>query len=75
MKAMNPLLDFSGLPRFAEIQPEHVTPAVDAAARREPRAVERVAAERAAPTWDALRRAAGDANERLGARLGRRWGT
>lgn len=26
---MNPLLDFSGLPRFAEIKPEHVTPAVD----------------------------------------------
>jgi oligopeptidase A len=26
----NPLLDFSGLPRFAEIGPEHVGPAVDA---------------------------------------------
>ena len=25
----NPLLDFSGLPRFADIQPVHVTPAVD----------------------------------------------
>ena len=25
----NPLLDFSGLPRFAELKPEHVTPAVD----------------------------------------------
>ncbi|WP_460526529.1 M3 family metallopeptidase [Chitinimonas naiadis] len=25
----NPLLDFSGLPRFAEIQPEHITPAID----------------------------------------------
>ena len=29
MKDNNPLLDFSGLPRFAEIRPEHVTPAVD----------------------------------------------
>ena len=26
---MNPLLDFSGLPRFGELKPEHVTPAVD----------------------------------------------
>jgi oligopeptidase A len=26
---MNPLLDFSGLPRFADIRPEHVSPAVD----------------------------------------------
>ena len=33
----NPLLDFSGLPRFDAIQPAHVTPAVDAPARRRPR--------------------------------------
>jgi len=26
---MNPLLDFSGLPRFAEVKPEHVAPAVE----------------------------------------------
>ena len=26
----NPLLDLSGLPRFAEIGPEHVGPAIDA---------------------------------------------
>ena len=26
---MNPLLDFSGLPRFAEIKPEHVAPAIE----------------------------------------------
>ena len=25
----NPLLDFSGLPRFAELKPEHVSPAVE----------------------------------------------
>ena len=25
---MNPLLDFSGLPRFADIRPEHVAPAI-----------------------------------------------
>ena len=26
---MNPLLDFSGLPRFAEFKPDQVTPALD----------------------------------------------
>ena len=26
---MNPLLDFTGLPRFAEIRPEHVAPAIE----------------------------------------------
>ena len=26
---MNPLIDFSGLPKFAEIRPEHVTPAIE----------------------------------------------
>ena len=25
----NPLLDFSGLPRFGEIEAEHITPALD----------------------------------------------
>ena len=33
----NPLLDFSGLPRFPEIKPEHVTPAVDELLARKPR--------------------------------------
>jgi oligopeptidase A len=28
-KSNNPLLDFSGLPRFAEIKPEHVAPAIE----------------------------------------------
>jgi len=26
---MNPLLQFAGLPRFDEIKPEHVAPAID----------------------------------------------
>jgi len=26
---MNPLLDFSGLPRFGQIKPEHVAPAIE----------------------------------------------
>ena len=27
---MNPLLDFSGLPRFADVRVEHISPAIDA---------------------------------------------
>jgi oligopeptidase A len=64
----NPLLDFSGLPRFSEIRPEHVAPAVDEllAAGRAATA----AAERAAPTWEAFVAPQEDANERIG----RAWG-
>jgi oligopeptidase A len=64
----NPLLDFSGLPRFAEIRPEHVTPAVDRLLA-EARAAVR-AAEAAPPTWDEFVAPLEDANERLG----RAWG-
>ena len=28
-RASNPLLDFTGLPRFDQIQPDDVTPAID----------------------------------------------
>jgi oligopeptidase A len=65
---MNPLLDFSGLPRFSDIKPEHVAPAIDellAAARA---AVE--AAQRAPATWEAFVAPLEDANERLS----RAWG-
>jgi oligopeptidase A len=64
----NPLLDFSGLPRFDRIKPEHVAPAVDellAAARA---AVE--AAQRAPAAWEAFVAPLEDANERLS----RAWG-
>jgi oligopeptidase A len=65
---MNPLLDFSGLPRFSEIKPEHVTPAIDELLAAGRAAV--AAAERAAPTWDAFVAPQEDANERIG----RAWG-
>jgi oligopeptidase A len=64
----NPLLDFSGLPRFADIRPEHVAPAVDELLA-EARAVRSRTA--AAPaTWDEFVAPLEDANERLG----RAWG-
>jgi oligopeptidase A len=64
----NPLLDFSGLPRFAETRPEHVTPAIELLLSDARSTVN--AAERAAPTWDGFIAPLEDANERLG----RAWG-
>src|SRR5215204_2479760 len=65
---LNPLLDFSGLPRFAEIRPEHVAPAMDELFAAGRAAVE--AATHAAPTWDAFVAPQEDANERIS----RAWG-
>jgi oligopeptidase A len=65
---MNPLLDFSGLPRFSEISPEHVAPAIDELLGAARAAVE--SAQRAPATWDAFVAPLEDANERLG----RAWG-
>src|SRR5215510_5713441 len=65
---MNPLLDFSGLPRFAELKPEHVAPAMDELLAQGRAAVARAAA--AAPTWEAFVAPLEDANERIG----RAWG-
>jgi oligopeptidase A len=65
---MNPLLDFSGLPRFSEIKPEHVTPAIDEllAAGRATRA----AVTHADPSWETFVAPLEDANERIA----RAWG-
>jgi oligopeptidase A len=64
----NPLLDFSGLPRFAEIKPEHVAPAVDQLLADGRATTE--AAIRAKPTWNDFVAPLEDANERIG----RAWG-
>ena len=50
----NPLLDFSGLPRFDAIRPEHVTPAVDALLADGRATIERIAESAAEPTWDGV---------------------
>jgi len=65
---MNPLLDFSGLPRYAEIRPEHVSPAVDQLLAENRALVERQLS--VAATWDAFVVPMDDANERLS----RAWG-
>jgi oligopeptidase A len=68
--AQNPLLDFSGLPRYAEIKPEHVTPAVDQLLADNRALVERLAADPSALGWTDFVSPLEDANERLS----RAWG-
>lgn len=67
---MNPLLDFSGLPRFDAIRPEHVAPAIRALIAENRALVERIASAETQPSWDAVMQPLTDAGERLG----RAWG-
>ncbi|MES2407993.1 MAG: M3 family metallopeptidase [Pseudomonadota bacterium] len=67
---MNPLLDFSALPRFTQIKPKHVTPAVDTLLEENKALVERLASATEAPTWKTFVQPMEDANERLS----RAWG-
>jgi len=69
-KGNNPLLDFSGLPRFAEFKPEYVTPAIDQLLADARAAVARAEAADTPAEWDAFVAPLDDANERLG----RAWG-
>jgi len=64
----NPLLDFAGLPRYAELRPAHVAPAIDLLLAEARAAVAR--AEQAPPEWDAFIEPLEDATERLA----RAWG-
>jgi oligopeptidase A len=60
----NPLLDFSGLPRFRAIRPEHVTAAVDRVIAENREARERLLAQPAF-NWDNFAQPLEDMNERL----------
>ncbi|HEX5364311.1 MAG TPA: M3 family metallopeptidase [Gallionella sp.] len=66
----NPLLDFTGLPRFAEIKPEHVAPAIEQLLDENRALIARLLADDAEPTWDNFVLPMEDANERLS----RAWG-
>ena len=68
--ATNPLLDFSGLPRFADILPEHVAPAIRSLLDEYRTLVERLTADETAPTWDGFVTPMSETGERLG----RAWG-
>ena len=67
---MNPLLDFSGLPRFSEILPQHVGSAVDELLKENRELVGRLLAHGGLATWDNFVQPLEDANERLS----RAWG-
>ena len=47
----NPLSSFTGLPRFNEIRPEHVSPAIDSLLAEGRALVEQLATATAAPDW------------------------
>jgi oligopeptidase A len=68
--ASNPLLDFSGLPRFDAIRSEHVAPAIDALLTECRQTVERISGDASAIAWDTFVAPLEDANERLS----RAWG-
>ena len=67
---MNPLLDFSGLPRFSEFNPDQVSPAVDQLLADCRATVGRVLSDRTDSDWDSFVTPLDDANERLS----RAWG-
>ncbi len=66
----NPLLDQTGLPRFTEIKPEHVAPAIDQLLAENRTLNTHQLSDAVPPTWDAFVRPMEDANERLS----RAWG-
>jgi len=68
--AMNPLLDFTGLPRFDAIKPEHVTPAIDELLAKSRAVVAQLEAPSDQVTWDNFVTPLENATELLG----RAWG-
>ncbi|QMT33906.1 M3 family metallopeptidase [Conchiformibius steedae DSM 2580] len=65
----NPLLDFSGLPRFADIRPQHINPAVDFLLAHNRRTVATLTAIKQ-PNWQNFYLPLADAGDLLG----RAWG-
>ena len=61
----NPLLDFSGLPQFDRVQPQHVVPAVEQLLTEGRALLERLATDPAEPRWDNFARPLEDMEERL----------
>lgn len=61
----NPLLDFTGLPRFRDVRPEHVRPALDCLLEANVRERERLLAGLRRHSWDEFVQPIEDMNERL----------
>ncbi len=66
----NPLLDFSGLPHFDRIQPEHIESALDLLIQESESALDLVKQQIENPTWSSFITPLENANERLS----RAWG-
>jgi oligopeptidase A len=66
----NPLLDFSGLPRFAAVKPEHIAPAIDQLLADNRALIDELTRPETPATWAGFAQPLEDANERLG----RAWG-
>ena len=70
MSPLNPLLDFTGLPRFATIRPEHVRPAIKTLIAEAESTTSHIIAATANPTWQNFATPLDDIHERLS----RAWG-
>ena len=70
MTQQNPLLDFSDVPLFDRIQPEHVSPAVDALLADAQAALDKVTASDFPASWNSISAVLDIATEKLG----RAWG-
>jgi oligopeptidase A len=68
--AINPLLDFAGLPKFAAITPAHVKPALESLIQNARAVVSTLTQSAAKPTWQNFVTPLDDATERLS----RAWG-
>ena len=67
---VNPLLDFSGLPRYTSVRPEHVGPAIDQLLVENRALIARLSAKGATASWNEFADPLENANERLS----RAWG-
>ena len=67
---VNPLLDFTGLPRFAAVRTEHIAPAIDQLLAENRALIDRVTRSGTPATWADFVTPLEDANERLA----RSWG-
>ncbi|PPD57057.1 MAG: oligopeptidase A [Methylotenera sp.] len=63
--SQNPLLFFSGLPKFDEVKPEHISPAVDSLIEEGRALVEQLATSTDTPTWENFALKLEDHSEKL----------
>ncbi len=63
--SQNPLLFFSGLPKFDEVKPEHISPAVDSLIAEGRALVEQLATSTETPTWENFALKLEDHSEKL----------